>query len=94
MNKLGEIDVKIRYDDLLLSSMAADTKKEAVLRWPNKEDTLAADIRSDAIVSTLVQRTFEQSLGFGEVKLSGDSTTSHSLCLDTLKLTILPRSNI
>ncbi|KAG1499957.1 hypothetical protein G6F47_006238 [Rhizopus delemar] len=42
-----------------------DTTKEVVLRWPNKEDALTADIRPDAIVSTLVQRTFGQSLGFG-----------------------------
>jgi hypothetical protein len=36
-----------------------------VLRWLNKEDTLTPDIRPDAIVSTLVQRVFGQSLGFG-----------------------------
>ncbi|GAN11651.1 hypothetical protein MAM1_0777c11230 [Mucor ambiguus] len=60
---------------------------------PNKEDTTTTDIRPDAIVSTLVQRAFGQSLGFGEVRLGGDNTTNHSLCLDTLKLAVLSRNS-
>ncbi|KAI8636694.1 hypothetical protein BD408DRAFT_425708 [Parasitella parasitica] len=72
----------------------ADTTRKVVLRWPNKEDTLTTGIRPDAIVSTLVQRAFGQSLGFGEVKLGGDNTTNHSLCLDTLKLAVLSRNSV
>ncbi|KAG1047544.1 hypothetical protein G6F43_010015 [Rhizopus delemar] len=93
-NKLGEIDVQTRYYDPLLSSMVADTTKKVVLRWSNKEDALTTDIRPDAIVSTLIQRAFGQSLGFGEVKLGGNSTTNHSLCLDTLKLAVLSRNSV
>ena len=53
---------------------------------------MTTGIRPDAIVSTLVQRAFGQSLGFGEVKLGGD--TNHSLCLDTLKLAVLSRNSV
>lgn len=93
-NKLGEIDVQTRYDDPLLSSIVADTTKKVVLRWSNKKDALTTDICPDTIVSTLVQRAFGQSLGFGEVKLGGNSTTNHSLCLDTLKLAVLSRNSV
>ncbi|KAI7889049.1 uncharacterized protein EV154DRAFT_290329 [Mucor mucedo] len=72
----------------------ADTTRKVVLRWPNKEDTMTTGIRPDAIVSTLVQRAFGQSLGFGEVKLGADSTTNHSLCMDTVKLTVLSRNSV
>ncbi|KAI8980522.1 hypothetical protein BDB01DRAFT_724993 [Pilobolus umbonatus] len=94
MNQFGELDIQSRYCDPLLSSMVADTTRKVVLRWPNKEDTMTTDIRPDAIVSTIVQRTFGQSLGFGEVKLGGDNTTTHSLCLDTLKLAVLSRNSV
>ncbi|KAI8646287.1 hypothetical protein BD408DRAFT_455242 [Parasitella parasitica] len=93
-NTLGEIDVQTRYYDPLLSSIVADTAKKVVLRWSNKEDALTPDIRPDAIVSTLAQCAFGQSLGFWEVKLGGDNTTSHSLCLDTLKLAVLSRNSV
>ena len=93
-NSLGEVDVQTRYFDPLLSSMVSDTTKKVVLRWSNKEDTLTPDIRPDTIVSTLVQRAFGQSLGFGEVKLGGDQVTNHPLCLDTLKLAVLSRNTI
>ncbi|KAI9494733.1 hypothetical protein BDB00DRAFT_882650 [Zychaea mexicana] len=93
-NQFGEVDVQTRYYDPLLSSIVADTTRKVVLRWPNKEDTMTTGIRPDAIVSTLVQRAFGQSLGFGEVKLGGDNTTNHSLCLDTLKLAVLSRNSV
>ncbi|KAI8977229.1 hypothetical protein BDF20DRAFT_821155, partial [Mycotypha africana] len=93
-NQFGEVDMQTRYFDPLLSSMLADTTRKVVLRWPNKADTMTNDIRPDAIVSTMVQRTFGQSLGFGEVKLGGDSTTNHSLCLDTLRLSVLSRNSV
>ncbi|ORX62837.1 hypothetical protein DM01DRAFT_259939, partial [Hesseltinella vesiculosa] len=48
----------------------------------------------DAILSTLVQRRFGQSLGFGEIKPDDDSTTNHSLCIDTLKLAVLSRNSV
>ncbi|KAI8880370.1 hypothetical protein K501DRAFT_275620 [Backusella circina FSU 941] len=48
----------------------------------------------DAIVSTLFQRAFGQSFGFGEIKLGRDSTTNHSLCVDTLKLFALSGGSI
>ncbi|KAG1143383.1 hypothetical protein G6F37_012094 [Rhizopus arrhizus] len=79
-NSLGEVDLQTRYFDPLLLSMISDTTKKVVLRWSNKEDTLTPDIHPDAIVSTLVQRAFGQSLGFGEVKLGGDQVTNHPLC--------------
>ncbi|ORE10864.1 hypothetical protein BCV72DRAFT_254045 [Rhizopus microsporus var. microsporus] len=85
-SKLSEIDIQTRYYDPLLSSMVADTTKEF-------EDTLTTVTRPDAIVSSLVQRTFRKSAGFGEVKLGDDSTTNHSLCLDTLKLAALSRNS-
>ncbi|KAG0757962.1 hypothetical protein G6F16_009984 [Rhizopus arrhizus] len=93
-NQFGEVDIQTRYYDPLLSSIVADTTRKVVLRWPNKEDTMTTGIRPDAIVSTLVQRAFGQSLGFGEVKLGGDNTTNHSLCLDTLKLAVLSRNSV
>ncbi|KAI8094102.1 hypothetical protein BDF21DRAFT_436118 [Thamnidium elegans] len=93
-NQFGEVDVQTRYYDPLLSSIVADTTRKVVLRWPNKEVTITTGIRPDAIVSTLVQRAFGQSLGFGEVKLGGDNTTNHSLCLDTLKLAVLSRNSV
>ncbi|KAI7877677.1 uncharacterized protein EV154DRAFT_576859 [Mucor mucedo] len=93
-NQFGEVDLQTRYYDPLLSSILADTTKKVVLRWPNKKDTLTIGIRPDAIVSTLVQRAFGQSLGFGEVKLGAESTTNHSLCMDTVKLTVLSRNSV
>ncbi|KAL0141956.1 hypothetical protein V8B55DRAFT_1595848 [Mucor lusitanicus] len=93
-NQFGEVDIQTRYYDPLLSSIVADTTRKVVLRWPNREDTITTGIRPDAIVSTLVQRAFGQSLGFGEVKLGGDNTTNDSLCLDTLKLAVLSRNSV
>lgn len=55
---------------------------------------MTTGIRPDAIVSTLVQRAFGQSLGFGKVKLGGDNTTNHSLCLNTVKLAVLSRNSV
>ncbi|KAI8094165.1 hypothetical protein BDF21DRAFT_330571, partial [Thamnidium elegans] len=71
-----------------------DTTRKVVLRWPNKEVTITTGIRPNAIVSTLVQRAFGQSLDFGEAKLGDDNTTNHSLCLDTLKLAVLSRNSV
>ena len=93
-NQFGEVDVQTRYYDPLLSSILADTTKKVVLRWPNKKDTLTIGIRPDAIVSTLVQRAFGQSLGFGEVKLGAESTSNHFLCINTVKLTVLSRISV
>ncbi|KAG0743149.1 hypothetical protein G6F35_004978 [Rhizopus arrhizus] len=93
-NSLGEVDLQTRCFDPLLLSMISDTTKKVVLCWSNKVDTLTPDIRPDAIVSTLVQRVFGQSLGFGEIKLGGDQVTNHPLCLDTLKLAVLSRNTI
>ncbi|KAL7328909.1 hypothetical protein PS15p_207106 [Mucor circinelloides] len=55
---------------------------------------MITDIRPDAIVSTLVQHAFGQSLSFGEIKLGSDNTTNHSLCLDTLKLAVLSCNSV
>ncbi|CEP10452.1 hypothetical protein, partial, partial [Parasitella parasitica] len=93
-NQFGEVDIQIRYYDPLLSSIVADTTEKVVLQWANKEDTLTPGIRPDAIVSTLVQRAFGQSLDFGKDKLGSDNTTNHSLCLDTIKLAILSRNSV
>jgi hypothetical protein len=76
----------------LLSATLADTTKKVALRWPNKMDKSTPEIRPDAIISTLVQLEFERHLGYGEVKLGDDSTTTRSLCVDALKLTILSRN--
>ncbi|KAL7317644.1 hypothetical protein PS15m_012311 [Mucor circinelloides] len=46
--------------------------------------------RSEA--QRLVQLKFGRHLGYGEVKLGDDSTTPQSLCVDTLKLTVLSRN--
>ncbi|KAI8874892.1 hypothetical protein K501DRAFT_203748, partial [Backusella circina FSU 941] len=89
-----QCQIRHRYYDPLLSSIVADTTRKVVLRWPNKEDTMTTGIRPDAIVSTLVQLAFGQSLGLGEVKLGGDNTTNHYLCLDTLKLAVLSRNSV
>ncbi|EPB89155.1 hypothetical protein HMPREF1544_04022 [Mucor circinelloides 1006PhL] len=40
----------------------------------------------------LVQLKFGRHLGYGEVKPGDDSTTAQSLCVDTLKLTVLSRN--
>ncbi|KAK4511829.1 uncharacterized protein ATC70_003828 [Mucor velutinosus] len=55
---------------------------------------MTTDIRPGAIASTLVQRVFGQPLGFGEVKLGGDNTINHSLCLGSLKLAVLPGNSV
>lgn len=91
-NKIGEVDIQTRYYEPLLSEISADTTKKVVLRWPNKIDELAPEIRPDAIISTLVHLKFGRHLGYGEVKPDDDSTTTQSLCVDTLKLTILSRN--
>ncbi|CAO3608364.1 unnamed protein product [Mucor hiemalis] len=93
-NQFGEVDVQTRYYDPLQSSIVANTTRKVVLQWPNKENTLITGIRQDAVVSTLVQRAFGQSPGFGEVKLGGENTNNHSFCLDTLKLAVLSRNSV
>lgn len=72
--------------------MLADTTKKVILRWPNKMDETAPEVRPDAIISTLIQLKFGRQLGYGEVKPGDDSTTTQSLCLDTLKLAVLSRN--
>ncbi|KAI8880948.1 hypothetical protein K501DRAFT_335044 [Backusella circina FSU 941] len=91
-NKIGEIDIQTRYYEPLLSAILADTTKKVILRWPNKMDEVTPEIRPDAIISTLVQLKFGRHLGYGEVKPGDDSTTTQSLCVDTLKLTVLSRN--
>ncbi|KAI8878305.1 hypothetical protein K501DRAFT_165311, partial [Backusella circina FSU 941] len=71
----------------------ADTTKKVILRWPNKMDEVTPEIRPDAIISTLIQSRFGRHLGYGEVKPGDDSTTTQSLCIDTLKLAVLSRNN-
>ncbi|KAG1627711.1 hypothetical protein G6F44_012118 [Rhizopus delemar] len=91
-NKIGEVDIQTRYYEPLLLAILADTTKKVILRWPNKMDEIVPEIRPDAIISTLVQLKFGRHLGYGEVKPGDDSTTTQSLCVDTLKLTVLSRN--
>ncbi|KAI7857920.1 hypothetical protein BDC45DRAFT_434793, partial [Circinella umbellata] len=91
-DKIGEVDIQTRYYEPLLSAILADTTKKVILRWPNKMDETAPEIRLDAIISTLVQLKFGRHLGYGEVKPGDNSTTTQSLCVDTLKLTVLSRN--
>ncbi|KAI9263569.1 hypothetical protein EDC94DRAFT_518018 [Helicostylum pulchrum] len=91
-NKVGEVDIQTRYYEPLLSPMLADSAKKVVLRWPNKMDEASPHIRPDAIISTLIQLKFGNRLGYGEVKPGDDSTTTLSLCVDTLKLAVLSRN--
>jgi hypothetical protein len=91
-NKIGEVDIQTRYYELLLSSTLADTTKKVILRWPNKMEESAPEIRLDAIISTLIQLRLGRHLGYGEVKPGDDSTTIQSLCIDTLKLSVLSRN--
>lgn len=92
-NKVGEVDIQTRYYEPLLSSILADNTKKVILRWPNKMDEVTPEIRADAIISTLIQSRFGRHLGYGEVKPGDDSTTTQSLCIDTLKLAVLSRNN-
>ncbi|KAI8072897.1 hypothetical protein BC940DRAFT_251444 [Gongronella butleri] len=66
--------------------------KKVVLRWSNKEDASTTDIHPDAVISSVVQQAFGNSLGFGETEPGDASTTNHSLRVDTLKLAILARN--
>ncbi|KAG0825006.1 hypothetical protein G6F18_010609 [Rhizopus arrhizus] len=91
-DKIGEVDIQTRYYEPLLSAILADTTKKVILRWPNKMDETAPEIRPDAIISTLIQLKFGRHLGYGEVKPGDNSTTTQSLCVDTLKLTVLSRN--
>ncbi|KAL9541267.1 hypothetical protein MBANPS3_009224 [Mucor bainieri] len=90
----GEVDLQTRFYGPLLDPMLADNIKKISLRWPNKEDSLTTRIRPDAIVSTIVQHSYGQSLAFGEVKPGDATTTTLSLCIDTLKLAMLSRNAI
>ncbi|RCH89385.1 hypothetical protein CU098_005229 [Rhizopus stolonifer] len=92
-NKVGEVDIQTRYYEPLLSPILADNTKKVILRWPNKMDEVTPEIRADAIISTLIQSRFGRHLGYGEVKPGDDSTTTQSLCIDTLKLAVLSRNN-
>ena len=56
-------------------------------------EEVTPEIRADAIISTLIQSSFGRHLGYGEVKPGDDSTTTQSLCIDTLKLALLSRNN-
>lgn len=91
-SKIGEVDIQTRYYEPLLSEMLADTIKKVILRWPRKMDETAPEVRPDEIISTLIQLKFGRQLGYGEVKPDDDSTTTQSLCLDTLKLAVLSRN--
>ncbi|KAG1040092.1 hypothetical protein G6F43_012360 [Rhizopus delemar] len=91
-NKIGEVDIQTRYYEPLLLAILDDTTKKVILRWPNKMHEIVPEIRPDAIISTLVQLKFGRHLGYGEVKPGDDSTTTQSLCVDTLKLTVLSRN--
>lgn len=92
-NKVGEVDIQTRYYEPLLSLNLADNTKKVILRWPSKMDEVTPEIRADAIISTLIQSRFGRHLGYGEVKPGDDSTTTQSLCIDTLKLAVLSRNN-
>lgn len=92
-NKVSEVDIQTGYYEPLLSSILADNTKKVILRWPNKMDEVTPEIRADAIISTLIQSRFGGHLGYGEVKPGDDSTTTQSLCIDTLKLAVLSRNN-
>ncbi|KAI8090313.1 uncharacterized protein B0P05DRAFT_577769 [Gilbertella persicaria] len=92
-NKVGEVDIQTRYYEPLLSPILADNTKKVILRWPNKMDEVTPEIRVDAIISTLIQSRFGRHIGYGEVKPGDDSTTTQSLCIDTLKLAVLSRNN-
>ncbi|CAO3619706.1 unnamed protein product [Mucor hiemalis] len=91
-NKIGEVDMQTRYYEPLLSAILSDTTKKVILRWPNKMDEAAPQIRPDAIISTLIQLKFGRQLGYGEVKPGDESTTTQSLCVDTVKLAVLSRN--
>ncbi|KAL0087505.1 hypothetical protein J3Q64DRAFT_1638767 [Phycomyces blakesleeanus] len=52
------------------------------------------DIRSDAIVSMIMQHNFGHPVGFGEVKPGNSSTTKHSVSLDVLHLGIASKRAI
>ncbi|RCH95273.1 hypothetical protein CU097_008329 [Rhizopus azygosporus] len=84
-NKIGEVELQSTYYDVLLSEILADQDRNVALRWANKSD-VATDICPDAIISTLAQHDFAQSIGFGEVKVGNESTTKHSVCLDVVQL--------
>ncbi|CEG72813.1 hypothetical protein RMATCC62417_08301 [Rhizopus microsporus] len=92
-NKIGEVELQSTYYDALLSEILADQDCNVALRWANKSD-VATDIRPDAIISTLAQHDFTQSLGFGEVKVGNASTTKHSVCLDVIWLGIACKQTI
>ncbi|KAI7902878.1 uncharacterized protein BX663DRAFT_412235, partial [Cokeromyces recurvatus] len=64
----GEVDLQTRFYNPLLASMIAVITKKVILRWPNKVEESAPQIRPDAIISTLSQLKFGRSLGYGEVK--------------------------
>ncbi|CAO3657318.1 unnamed protein product [Mucor hiemalis] len=83
-NKVGEVDIQSRYYEPLLSPILVDNTKKVILRWPNKMDEVAPEIRADAIISTLIQSRFGRHPGYDEVKPGDDSTTTQSLCIDTL----------
>lgn len=90
----GEVDSRTRFYNPVLSSIIDVTKKKTFLRWTNKSKESVTQIRPDAIVSVLVQRKFGMSLGYGKLEPADDSTTNKSLCVDTIKLAILPRNGI
>ncbi|KAL0080223.1 hypothetical protein F4703DRAFT_1796558 [Phycomyces blakesleeanus] len=83
MDKLGEVELQTTYYDALLSELIADQDKN--------EQT---DIRSDAIVSMIMQHNFGHPVGFGEVKPGNSSTTKHSVSLDVLRLGIASKRAI
>lgn len=53
----GDVDLQTRFYKPLPASMLADITKKVLLRWTNKMEETVPQIRTDAIMFTVVQQT-------------------------------------
>lgn len=94
---MGETELWSLFIDPIMSAMVADPARSVCLRWTNKkvrENTTFTRKRPDAVISKVVQLDYEESLGFGEVKLAEPNPDKNAICLDLLRLGVFSKSTI
>ncbi|SAL96970.1 hypothetical protein [Absidia glauca] len=91
---IGECELFNMYFDPILSSLLSNPDKNVLLRWSNVISAESGDMRPDATISKIHQRSFGASLGYGEVKVARQRTDHHALCHDLLRLGIMTKDTL
>ncbi|SAL96971.1 hypothetical protein [Absidia glauca] len=91
---IGECELFTLYFDPILSSLLSNPDKNVLLRWSNVTSAKSGDMRPDATISKIHQRSFGASLGYGDVKVARQRTDHHALCHDLLRLGILTKDTL